>query len=77
MTNDSAIPDFNSDNDVSQTDSQQSHEESAAEDNLSNQNHVEEHFVHFISSSSNFNHSSEETVVISEQKLDSEQTETE
>ena len=77
MTNNSAIPDFNSDNGVSQTDSQQSHEKSAAEDNLSNQNHVEEHFVHFISSSSNFNHNSEETAVISEGKLDSEQTETE
>ena len=77
MTNDSAIPDFNSDNGVSQTDSQQSHEESAAiEDDLSNQNDVEENFVHFISSTSNFNRNLEETAVISNEKLDSEQTET-
>ncbi|MEM6753162.1 MAG: septum site-determining protein MinC [Cyanobacteria bacterium P01_C01_bin.38] len=70
MTNDSAIPDFNSDNSVSQTDSKQSHEESAAsKDDLSNQNDVEENFVHFISSSSNFNHNFDE-------KLDSKQTET-
>ncbi|MGB3637081.1 MAG: septum site-determining protein MinC [Rivularia sp. (in: cyanobacteria)] len=78
MTNDSAIPDFNSDNSVSQTDSKQSHEESAAiEDDLSNQNDVEENFVHFISSTSNFNRKLEETTVISDRKLDSEQTETE
>ena len=77
MTNDSAIPDFNSDNSVSQTDSKQSHEESAAiEDDLSNQNDVEENFVHFISSTSNFNRNLEETAVISDEKLDSEQTQT-
>ncbi|MGB6296378.1 MAG: septum site-determining protein MinC, partial [Rivularia sp. (in: cyanobacteria)] len=69
MTNDSAIPD-NSDNSVSQTDSEQSREKSAAiEDDSSNQNDVEEHFVHFISSSSNFNRNFE-------QKLDSEQIQT-
>ena len=77
MTNDSAIPDFNSDNSVSQTDSKQSHEESAAiEDDLSNQNDVEENFVHFISSTSNFNRNLEETTVISDRKLDSQQTQT-
>lgn len=77
MTNDSAIPDFNSDNGVSQTDSKQSHEESAAvENDLSNQNDIEENFVHFISSSSNINRNFEETSVIPEQKLDSEQTQT-
>ncbi len=70
MTNDSAIPDFNSDNGVSQTDSKQSHQESAAvEDDLSNQNDLEENFVHFISSSSNSNRNFSE-------KLDSEQTQT-
>ncbi len=77
MTKDSAIPDFNSDNSVSQADSNQSHEESAAiEDDLSNQNHIEENFVHFISSSSNFNHNFEETAVEETEKLDSQQTQT-
>jgi septum site-determining protein MinC len=80
MTSDEAIPDKNSEQDFSQTDSVHTDEESIVtlEDDLSNQNDLEENYVHFISSISVFHQNNvEETTVVDREDKNAEQTETE